>query len=134
MQSQSETGSPLFPQPPAPSIATRPVPDPSENDRIDPVASVPARASAVERARSLWDTVELVVERAILTAESFEKYDGAGKKNFVSARALEFLRSVERKQDRIPDRVEPVAFWAIEQTLDWVVERVFRRLSAEGRL
>lgn len=89
--------------------------------------------SLLERVRAIWAVAEVVIEEAILAAEALSK-PGADKKAYVADRVTEYLKDAEEKHDVLPGIIEGVAFHAIEFALDWMIERVFARLSAAGQV
>ena len=89
----------------------------------------------IERLRSIWDTVELIVEQAVCAAETLQAgKTGPEKKAFVIATALDFLKSIEGTHHLIPTSLEGLAFQGIQFGLSLLVDKVFARLAAQGEV
>lgn len=85
--------------------------------------------------RKIWEIVEGVIEEAIIAAEGFVDLEtGDEKKQYVTESVVAFLRSMEDRHDVLPTWAEAFALNAIEFSLDWIIERVFDRLDAQGKV
>lgn len=87
----------------------------------------------VERIKALWTIVEMVVSELIQAAETlFGPGTGDQKRAYVIEKAMEAIGKMEEELDIVPDRIQSVVFASVRWALGMVVERVFRRLSADG--
>lgn len=94
-----------------------------------------AKESILARIRVIWSVVELLVEEAIIAAEGFvELKNGAERKAYVIDHVSKAIRRLEKRFDMLPTWAETFAFRSAEIALGWIVERVFKRLNAEGKV
>jgi len=80
--------------------------------------------------RAILDTAELVIEQALVAAETLHGMTAeADKKAFAEKTVMEFLKSVEGKYNFVPAAAEPIVFKGLEYAVDFIIDRVFLELD-----
>lgn len=94
---------------------------------------MPSKELDLRRLRNIITALEVVVEQAILLAETLPE-TGEGRRRFVKAKAMELLRAAEAEQNVFPAFAERLVFLAAEFAVDLIVDLTFNRLNKEGRV
>jgi hypothetical protein len=81
--------------------------------------------ATTEKIRAVWNVVEVIVEEAVVAAESLSHLNTPdAQKAFVRDTVMGFLKHIEAQKDFLPSYAEDLAFKGVEFVLDLLIDRI----------